>query len=349
MHRRFPGRALPLTGRTGAVDPHLGHIASLIVHGLLLHAPVPERKDGRGPLTSSTCWISTRRPARHGPTPDGVGRTQPRSVLRRPAVRAFRDCGLDFDLWYPLPRRLLATAKFVRNHRREREHLRHPDTVHERFGVRCGPLRRRSKRRLMTTGGRLEYYRRGDLTFEVIDIGPADGTPVVFLHGFPIQFLVGARSWSSWTRLGLPLPGTQPAGGYPPGSRRRVDATVCVVEGSWPMSLPSSTRSAQSSSRRPRLGRHGCLGDGRSGSPSVSPLTTLSVPHPAASSKASNQQADTRLLVHVLLPAARGPGWFYSRAGGKHGLVPRWYAGQSPDAAHRDVARILKPIHCEQR
>jgi hypothetical protein len=55
--------------------------------------------------------------------------------------KAFRECGLDFDLWYPLPRRLLATAKFVRNHRREREHLRQTlDTVHERFGVRCGPL-----------------------------------------------------------------------------------------------------------------------------------------------------------------------------------------------------------------
>lgn len=55
--------------------------------------------------------------------------------------KAFRECGLDFDLWYPLPRRLRATAKFVRNHRREREHLCNTlDTVHERFGVRCGPL-----------------------------------------------------------------------------------------------------------------------------------------------------------------------------------------------------------------
>lgn len=56
-------------------------------------------------------------------------------------AKAFRECGLDFDRWYPLPRQLLATAKFVRNHRREREHLRQTlDTVHERFGVRCGPL-----------------------------------------------------------------------------------------------------------------------------------------------------------------------------------------------------------------
>ena len=55
--------------------------------------------------------------------------------------KAFRECGLDFDRWYPLPRQLFATARFVRNHRREREHLRHTlDTVHDRFGVRCGPL-----------------------------------------------------------------------------------------------------------------------------------------------------------------------------------------------------------------
>lgn len=33
--------------------------------------------------------------------------------------------------------------------------------------------------------GRLEQYRRGELRFDVLDIGPADGTPVVFLHGFP--------------------------------------------------------------------------------------------------------------------------------------------------------------------
>jgi hypothetical protein len=26
---------------------------------------------------------------------------------------AFRDCGLDPDRWYPLPRRLLRTARFV--------------------------------------------------------------------------------------------------------------------------------------------------------------------------------------------------------------------------------------------
>jgi hypothetical protein len=55
--------------------------------------------------------------------------------------KAFNECGLDFDRWYPLPRRLAATARFMATHHREREHQRHTlDTVRERFDVRCGPL-----------------------------------------------------------------------------------------------------------------------------------------------------------------------------------------------------------------
>ena len=55
--------------------------------------------------------------------------------------KVFAECGLDFDRWYPLPRRLVGTARFMLTHRREREHLRRTlDTVHERFDVRCGPL-----------------------------------------------------------------------------------------------------------------------------------------------------------------------------------------------------------------
>jgi Pyridine nucleotide-disulphide oxidoreductase len=51
------------------------------------------------------------------------------------------DCGLDFDRWYPLPRRTIGMARFMLSHRREREHHRHSlDTVRERFDIRCGPL-----------------------------------------------------------------------------------------------------------------------------------------------------------------------------------------------------------------
>ena len=56
-------------------------------------------------------------------------------------TRVLLDCGLDFDRWYPLPRRLVGTARFMLTHRREREHLRRTlDTVRERFDIRCGPL-----------------------------------------------------------------------------------------------------------------------------------------------------------------------------------------------------------------
>ena len=59
--------------------------------------------------------------------------------------KVFADCGLDFDLWYPLPRRLAATARFMLTHRREREHHRRTlDTLRERFDIRCGPLQRQA-------------------------------------------------------------------------------------------------------------------------------------------------------------------------------------------------------------
>jgi hypothetical protein len=56
-------------------------------------------------------------------------------------TKVLLDCGLDFERWYPLPRRMIATARFTRTHRHEREHQRRTlNTVRERFDVRCGPL-----------------------------------------------------------------------------------------------------------------------------------------------------------------------------------------------------------------
>ncbi|WP_406817150.1 FAD-dependent oxidoreductase [Mycobacterium sp. M23085] len=55
--------------------------------------------------------------------------------------RVFAENGLDFDKWYPLPRRLPGMARFMLAHRRECERQRRVlDTVRERFGIRCGPL-----------------------------------------------------------------------------------------------------------------------------------------------------------------------------------------------------------------
>ena len=55
--------------------------------------------------------------------------------------RALMDCGLDYDRWYPFPRRAIGLAAFPRTHRRDREHCRQAlDTLGERFDVRSGPL-----------------------------------------------------------------------------------------------------------------------------------------------------------------------------------------------------------------
>lgn len=56
-------------------------------------------------------------------------------------AKVFQECGLVLDRWYPLPRRLAGTARFMLTHRRDRVHQRQTlDTVRERFDVRCGPL-----------------------------------------------------------------------------------------------------------------------------------------------------------------------------------------------------------------
>ena len=56
-------------------------------------------------------------------------------------AKAFQECGLDFERWYPWPRRMASTARFMLTHRRERERARRNlDTVRERFDIRCGPL-----------------------------------------------------------------------------------------------------------------------------------------------------------------------------------------------------------------
>jgi hypothetical protein len=49
--------------------------------------------------------------------------------------------GLDFNRWFPLPRRLWASIVFMLAHKRDRgHHKRSLDTIAKRFGVRCGPV-----------------------------------------------------------------------------------------------------------------------------------------------------------------------------------------------------------------
>ena len=63
------------------------------------------------------------------------------AVPARQFMKIVSQNGLDLDGWYPLPRRLRASAGFMLTHKRDREHHRRSlDKVAERFGVRCGPV-----------------------------------------------------------------------------------------------------------------------------------------------------------------------------------------------------------------
>ncbi len=55
--------------------------------------------------------------------------------------RAFLQCGLDYNLWYPPPRQAAGFIRMLATHRRNRPHDRRTlDTLGTRFGVRSGPL-----------------------------------------------------------------------------------------------------------------------------------------------------------------------------------------------------------------
>ncbi|PZR53217.1 alpha/beta hydrolase [Xylanimonas oleitrophica] len=122
--------------------------------------------------------------------------------------------------------------------------------------------------------------RRGRLVFDVHDDGPADGVPVVLLHGFP-------QDSSSWSRV---LPALHEAGlrtvaldqrGYSPGARPRersayrlehlVDDVVDLLDTTGPAHVVGHDWGGNVAwalaAREPER---------------VRSLTVLSVPHPAA-------------------------------------------------------------------
>lgn len=62
-------------------------------------------------------------------------------ILDRAPRSVFQQCGLDFDRWYPWPRRFAGQLKLVASHKRDRPRQRQAlDAFRERTGVRCGPL-----------------------------------------------------------------------------------------------------------------------------------------------------------------------------------------------------------------
>lgn len=55
--------------------------------------------------------------------------------------RVLMSCGLDYNLWYPVPRQIAGVVRLLRTHHRDRGHDRRTlDTIGTRFGVRSGTL-----------------------------------------------------------------------------------------------------------------------------------------------------------------------------------------------------------------
>lgn len=189
----------------------------------------------------------------------------------------------------------------------------------------------------------MERYRRGELSFDVIDRGPHDGIPVLLLHGFP-QFN------TSWTPVmdRLAREGYRCVApnqrGYSPGARprRRRDYRAEQLVGDVIALIDAI------GAEKVHLVGHDWGGNIAWATAALAPervgtLTTLSVPHPAAFFHAlgtSRQFIASWYVYFFQLPKL--PEWLLSR---DHGSTAIWlvanYMGQSAATAQRDVHRII--------
>lgn len=92
---------------------------------------------------------------------------------------------------------------------------------------------------MKTTSRRIERFKRNDLTFDVIDSGPIDGTPVVLLHGFPQRASawneVAARLHEAGLRTFAPdqrgySPGARPRSRFAYRVKQIVDDAVALID-----------------------------------------------------------------------------------------------------------------------
>ena len=131
------------SGAVVSIQPRSATTAFDVVHGLLPDAPaVSWARSGTFRCMNSICEDLRKKSNAAFPfTLFTLAQYNFSLIADSVPTKVFPDCGLDFDRWYPLPRRMLGTARFMLTHRREREHQRRTlDTVRERFDVRCGPL-----------------------------------------------------------------------------------------------------------------------------------------------------------------------------------------------------------------
>ena len=192
----------------------------------------------------------------------------------------------------------------------------------------------------------MEQYRRGDLTFDVIDAGPQDGPVVVLLHGFP-QF---NTSWTAVIKR-LTAEGYRCVApnqrGYSPGARpaRRKDYVV--------PELVEDVRALLDEIGAPRVhlvghdwGSMVAWGTAAELPDRLATVTSFSVPHPGAFLKGlvtSKQGLLSWYMYFFQLP------WLPERlllGRDRQGARAAKFlvsGGQSSEAAAHDVERMSEP------
>jgi pimeloyl-ACP methyl ester carboxylesterase len=192
----------------------------------------------------------------------------------------------------------------------------------------------------------VKQYRRGDLTFDYIDEGPADGPVVVLLHGFPQL----NTSWNAiidrLTARGYRCIAPNQRG-YSPGARPKRR---------WDYRLPELVEDVRAlldavGAQRVHLVGHDWgamvawaaaaeLGD------RVVTLTSFSVPHPAAFTKAlvtSRQGLASWYMYFFQLPWLPERMLLGADGKGARTIKALHSGGQTREAAERDVKAMAEP------
>jgi pimeloyl-ACP methyl ester carboxylesterase len=200
--------------------------------------------------------------------------------------------------------------------------------------------------RVLRDAACMDQFRRGELVFDVIDEGPADGPVAVLLHGFP-QFNMGwnaviARLAAKGYRCLAPN-----QRGYSPGARptRRRDYRVSELVEDVRALIDASD------AQRVHLVGHDFGATVAWAAAAEMPerlvsVVSLSTPHPAAFLKAmaTSRQGIASWYIYLFqLPLI--PERYFLRGGNAFGLskLMHSYAEQPAEAAERDARAMAEP------
>jgi pimeloyl-ACP methyl ester carboxylesterase len=192
----------------------------------------------------------------------------------------------------------------------------------------------------------MEQLRRGELVFDVIDAGPADGPVAVLLHGFPEQHTMWQPIIPALTARGYRCLALRQRG-YSPGARptRRRDYRISELADDVRTLIDES-----GASRVHLVGHDWGAAVGWQAAQQfpdrLLTLTSLSVPHPAAFSKAlltSRQGLASWYMYFFQLP--RIPEWYLTRGRGTFTLsgLAEARAQHAPELADAEARAMAEP------